>query len=124
MKRAFPLLPLALTGACLMPGKATPSPLCNFSITDTSAWVNMMPGPGGPPRNLTVVVEIEDDGMSRRFEPQGVDENGTLKLDVVEWGPKEGLGKIVYRTRGHQPERVEIFCDGDLITSTDVTTAQ
>ena len=124
MKNVFSLLAIALTGACAMPGNATPSPLCNFTITDTSAWINMMPGPGGPPGNLTVVVELEDDGVSRRFEPQDMDSDGTLKLDVVEWGPEEGLGKIVYRTKGVQPDRIEIFCDGELVTSTDVTIAQ
>lgn len=113
-----------LPSACMLPGMAEPSPVCAFETLETSAWVNMMPGPGGPSGNLAVVMRVTDDGISRRFESRGVSEDGTLLLDVVEWGPEEGVGKIVYRTKGVRPDRVEIFCDGKLVTSADVTVAQ
>ena len=121
MKPALALLAAALT-ACTQPGPAMPdpaAPLCNFTITDTSAWKDMMPGPGGPSGNVVVMVELEDDGVSRRFDAQGVGPDGTLTLDVVEWGPQEGLGRIVYRTKGIDPARVEIRCGGTTLTTID-----
>ena len=121
---ALMIAPL-MTGGCAVPEKpAAASPLCAFDIRDASAWVNRMPGPGGPPGNLIVALEVTDDGISRRFEPQGLT-SGTLRLDVVEWGPEAGLGKIVHRARGPAPTRVEIFCQGQLVTTIeDVTIAQ
>ncbi|MGB3625157.1 MAG: hypothetical protein WA989_05000 [Henriciella sp.] len=116
---------VAAPAACIMPGMAEPSPVCDFETLDTSAWINMMPGPGGPPGNLVVMVKVEDDGISRRFDSRGLSADGTLMLDVVECGPKEGLGKIVYRGKGLRPQRVDIYCGGALVTRIeDVTIAQ
>ncbi len=120
---AAPLIALLMT-ACTMPGQTPASPVCSFQPIETDAWVNMMPGPGGPPGNLTVLMKVEDDGISRRFEAGDMDADGTLRLDIVEWGPDEGLGKVVYRGKMN-PKRIEIFCDGARVTSIDdVTIAQ
>ncbi|WP_300376353.1 hypothetical protein [Henriciella sp.] len=116
----------ALT-ACAAPAPTpgTPVPdthrqLCNFTMTDASAWIDRMPGPGGPSGNLVVMVEVENDGTSRRFESRGMRGDGTLLLDVVEWGPDAGLNKITYRSKGLSPERVEIRCAGAPVTTVDV----
>ncbi|WP_084396723.1 hypothetical protein [Henriciella aquimarina] len=123
MKLTFPLLAAAMLGACTAPGgpmAETPAtPLCEFTITDQSAWKDMMPGPDGPSGQVVVMLEVKADGLSRRFESQGVSENGTLMLDVVEWGPDAGLNKIVYRSKGIDPARVEIRCGGDALTTID-----
>lgn len=102
-----------------------PAPICAFTPEDTSAWINMMPGPGGPPGDLVVMVKHKDDGLSRRFDSRGVGEDGTLRLDVVEWGPDAGRGKIVYRGESLKPDRIEIYCSGNLVTTIEeVTIAQ
>lgn len=124
MKALAPLLTALLMTACTMSGHSTPSPACGLAPIETDAWINMMPGPGGPPGNLVVIMKVENDGISRRFDAQGPDADGTLRLDIVEWGPDEGLVKIVYRNK-MSPKRIEIFCDGALVeTIEDVTIAQ
>jgi hypothetical protein len=119
---AFSVLALSLSlGACAVSQPPPAQSVCRFQITDAAAWINRMPGPGGPSGNLVVSVEVADDGISRRFEPSGMD-RGTLSLDVVEWGPREGIGKIVYRARSQSPERIDISCEGQPLTALDVQT--
>ena len=124
MKHFTPLAAFVLLGACCTPGHsmpdspettATPS-ICNFAVRDISAWRNRMPGPEGAGGNLVVVIEIEADEISRRFQSQGVSEDGTLMLDVVEWDHPSGIGKIVYRSKGVAADSVEIRCGGELLT--------
>ena len=125
MKYLAGLLAAGALTACGTPPPATtmpdtPTQLCDFTITDTSAWIDRMPGPGGPGGNLVVMVEVENDGISRRFESGGMHADGTLLLDVVEWGPQAGQGKIVYRKDGLSPDRVDVRCGGEPVTMIDV----
>ena len=126
MKHFLTLLAAPLIGACCTPGTSMtdtpPDGLCAFTATETSAWKDRMPGPDGANGNLVVVVELEDDGISRRFTSQGVGEDGTLTLDVTEWDQEAGLGKIVFRNKGLEAERVEIRCGGEVIQTLDVKT--
>ncbi|RIJ32888.1 hypothetical protein [Henriciella mobilis] len=114
-------------GACCMTGMPmaedgdpdAAGDLCGFAIKDVSAWRNQMPGPDGPSGNLVIVIEIEADEISRRFQSGGISENGTLLLDIVEWDHPSGIGKIVYRKKSVPAERVEIRCGGEIVTTID-----
>lgn len=101
---------------------ATPDPVCAYTVTEASAWKDRMPGPDGANGNLVVILEVEDDGISRRFASQGVSADGTLRLDVVEWDQQAGRGKIVFRKKGLEAERVEISCGGETVQTLDVQT--
>ena len=99
-------------GACCMTGMPMAEDgdpdaagnLCGFAIKDVSAWRNQMPGPDGPSGNLVIVIEIEADEISRRFQSGGI---------------SSGIGKIVYRKKGVPAERVEIRCGGEIVTTID-----
>lgn len=125
MRHTLAIAAFAIVSACCTPGSAMPdsdtppneADVCGFIVKDVSAWKNRMPGPDGANGNLIVMIEVEDDGVSRRFESRGIDETGTLKLDVVAWGPDAGLGKIVLRDKGLSPKRIEISCGGEQVTT-------
>ncbi|MEQ9314336.1 MAG: hypothetical protein RLN72_00705 [Henriciella sp.] len=113
------LLPALTLAGCAYFQPAPPPDLCSFEVLDASAWTNRMPGPDGPANNLIVILRVDDDGISRRFQAYQM-EGRTLPLHVAKWEPEEGLGKIVYRGKSQGADRVEIFCDGLLVTSLDV----
>ncbi|MEQ8559011.1 MAG: hypothetical protein RIB03_11900 [Henriciella sp.] len=123
MKQIAPILTAVLLGACTTQGagmaddpSGEPMPqVCNVAITDTSAWKDRMPGPEGANGNLVVMLEVENDDISRRFESQGIRDDGTLVLDIVEWDQPAGIGKIVFRQKGISPDRVEIRCGGETV---------
>ena len=126
MKHLIPLLAAAFLGACCTPGAGmadgAPDPVCSFTVTDASAWKDRMPGPDGANGNLVVVIEVEDDGISRRFTSQGTGADGTITLDVVEWDQDAGHGKIVFRQKGIDAERVAVRCGGETVQTLDVKT--
>lgn len=125
MKRLPACLAILLLPACTSPQKGAAVPLCDYTATRLDAWVNMMPGPGGPPRTLTVMMQVEPDGISRRLQPASSPDDGTLRLDLAAWGPPEGLSTISYRSKGDAPARIEIWCDGILReTIAEITIAQ
>ena len=124
MKRLTALkltLPITLAAACAAPAATTPVPVpspipssfCDFESTDFSAWTNRMPSTDGSAGGFVAAMELADDGVSRRFENAGV-RNGRLRLNIVPWGPKEGLGKIVYRSTIETPTGVDVYCEGRL----------
>ena len=77
MKPFACLAPLVFFGACCMtppaPGEDgetadMTTSICSMTLTDVSAWKDKMPGPDGANGNLVVVLEVENDGISRRFD--------------------------------------------------------
>ncbi|WP_348763758.1 hypothetical protein, partial [Hyphomonas atlantica] len=72
-----------LSGCAALPffGAACPE------ITDTSAWINRMPGPGQPSGGkLHVVVRVADD-QPWMLTPQSGQPEGLLVLELSKGGP-------------------------------------
>ena len=103
---------LVLSGCAWLPfgGNACPE------ITDTSAWINRMPGPGQSGGKLHVVVQLADD-QSWKLSPVPTEEEGLLVLSLSEGGPSVAGTAAYQQSRKPLPQRIKIECHGKAVAS-------
>lgn len=102
---------LVLSGCAWLPfgGNACPE------ITDTSAWINRMPGPGqSGGGKLHVVVRLADD-QSWKLSPVPTEEEGLLVLSLSEGGPSVAGTAAYQQSRKPLPQRIKIECHGTAV---------
>ncbi len=90
-------------------------------ITDTSAWINRMPGPGQSGGKLHVVVRLADD-QSWKLSPVPTEEEGLLVLSLSEGGPSVPGTAAYQQSRKPLPQRVKIECHGKAVAFIDKIT--
>lgn len=90
-------------------------------ITDTSAWINRMPGPGQSGGKLHVVVRLADD-QSWKLSPVPTEEAGLLVLSLSEGGPSVSGTAAYQQSRKPLPQRVKIECHGRAVAFIDKIT--
>ncbi|KCZ49355.1 hypothetical protein [Hyphomonas pacifica] len=85
-------------------------------VTDVSAWVNRMPGAGGRPAKLHVLVRVADD-QSWMLSPVVSAEEGVLRLFLSPGGPSVPGTAAYQQKSAPMPEQVKIECHGKIVAS-------
>jgi len=98
---------LVLSGCAWLPFGGNSCP----EITDASAWINRMPGPGQSGGKLHVVVRLADD-QSWKLSPVPTEEEGLLVLSLSEGGPSVAGTAAYQQSRKPLPQRIKIECHG------------
>jgi len=107
-----------LSGCAALPffGAACPE------ITDTSAWINKMPGPGQPSGGkLHVVVRVADD-QPWMLTPQPGQPEGLLVLELSKGGPSVPGTAAYQQSRKPLPQHIQVQCQGKLVATVDEIT--
>lgn len=107
-----------LAGCAGLPfaGKSCPE------ITDTSAWINRMPGPGQPSGGkLHVVVRVDDD-QPWMLSPAATQSEDLLVLALSEGGPSVPGTAAYQQSRKPLPQRVEVECRGRTVATIEKIT--
>jgi hypothetical protein len=109
---------VALSGCAWLPFGGNTCP----EITDTSAWVNRMPGPDQPAGGkLHVVVRLADD-QSWKLSPVATGEEGLLVLALSAGGPSVPGTAAYQQSRKPLPQRIKIECHGKAVAFIDKIT--
>ena len=108
---------LGLSGCAWLPFGNASCP----EITDTSAWINRMPGPGNSNGKLHVVVRVADD-QSWKLSPLPAEEEGLLVLNLAEGGPSVSGTAAYQQSRKPLPQRIKIDCHGKTVAVIDKIT--
>ncbi len=108
---------LALPGCAWLPFQEASCP----EVTDTSAWINRMPGLEASDGKLHVVVRLTDD-QSWKLSPVRTGPEGVLVLSLSEGGPSVP-GTAAYQQKGKPlPVGIKIECHGKAVASIDEIT--
>ncbi|KCZ57797.1 hypothetical protein HY36_11510 [Hyphomonas atlantica] len=115
---------ISLTACFMLPG-CTTLPFFGATcpeITDTSAWINRMPGPGQPSGGkLHVVVRVADD-QSWMLTPQSGHSEGLLVLDLSKGGPSVPGTAAYQQSRKPLPQHIQVQCQGKRVATIDEIT--
>lgn len=106
-----------LTGCAWLPFS---EPACP-EITDTSAWINRMPGPGQSGGKLHVVVRVADE-QSWRLGSVPTEDEGLLILSLTQGGPSVPGTAAYQQSRKPLPQRVRIECHDKTVAFIDKIT--
>jgi hypothetical protein len=94
-------------------GQALAASNCPYRIAQADAWINLMPGPVGAPRDMHVAIQLvtaTDTALVIRSEASTPDE---LVLDLRGADNTAQPGRISYREPAKEPpKRISIRCRG------------
>ena len=102
-------------------GQALAQMACPHRIAEASAWVNHMPGPGRPARELHVDVRLVEATDTAVVLKSAVSTGDTLVLEIRTSPTAPVPGRIGYQEPVPNPlyKKVSFFCRGGEIYSLD-----
>jgi len=102
-------------------GQALAQMACPHRIAEATAWVNHMPGPGRPPRELNVDVRLVEATDTAVILKSAATTGDTLVLEIRTAPTSPVAGRVAYREPVPNPiyKKVSFFCRGGEIYALD-----